>query len=167
MKFLVVFARVEIWALIALIVAVIAFATCSDSGELVDSNDPPQGNLSVSSDPVSEPDSGEVIGSQEAQTALNVSAQIAERSDSGWRIELALEGLSPSEQTIELNESTVAVETESGAELGWFFKPFREQIALSPTEQRTATIDLWLTNPPADRLLVTLGGETFEASLNQ
>ncbi len=158
MPFLVVFKRFEVWLLLAVVAALVAFAIRPEAKQPgggaapVSRSDP--GPSLVETPPIPEPE----------RAAVSLREVRVESSSDGLIVETVLEGRSPTGGDLVLDEANVSATTGAGEPVSLFFEPFREPVALSAEEDSLATLRWWLARP-AESLAVRVGGETIPVEL--
>ncbi len=160
MPFLVILKRFEIWLLIAVVFALLAFAFRPEPGALpqADGDTPggivPGAGKGESAIPI--PDAPE--------EAFAVEEVKVTPTKGGMIVELTLSGRSPSGTDLALDESSVTATTDEGEPVNRYFEPFREPALLLASGDSVATLKWWLERP-ADAIWLDLQGERVKADL--
>lgn len=158
MKTRIIFKRIEIWLLYAVMIGLLVYAF-KPGDEVMD---PVIDNLVVLSD-----ESGSFAPevTEEPEKEILVVEKVDVRpAQQGQIVEVTLVGRTPEGGEARLDESTVTATTGSGIPVGFFFEPFRLVGSLDGEEDSLATVKLWLEEP-AEVVLLEFQGKTLRAEL--
>ncbi|MEM9281922.1 MAG: hypothetical protein AAGA96_08855 [Verrucomicrobiota bacterium] len=161
-KYLIIFKRAEIWLLLVTVAGLIAFSFQSDDLSQPYDETEPEIAVLTGKGPVQSPSMLAVVD----KPLLMVEEVTLLQTEEGSIVELTLLGRSPDGEDLELNDSSLKAETDTGDSVQFFFEPFRESAMLRGEGESLATVRLWLGSP-AERLLLEVRGETFSAELPQ
>ena len=158
MRTLIIFKRIEIWLLFAVMIGLIVFALITPE-EIAD----PAGSEPVVLSHESESMAPEV--SVEPERDLIVVEKVNVRpAQKGRIVEVTLLGRTPKGDEVVLDDSTVIATTEGGKPIGFFFEPFRQFGSLAGDENSLATVKLWLEEP-TQVVWLEFKGEKLKAEL--
>jgi hypothetical protein len=162
MPFLVILKRFEVWLLLAIVAALVAFAfqpgpspedpTAPVGGPVMAVADP---DKLTNEDPAALP---------EETSVLSLGGVVVEPSGGGWIVETTLAGRSPTGADLVLDESSVTAANDRGEPVARFFEPFRGSAALAGGEDSMATLRWWLPRP-AESLRLDVGGASLAVDL--
>ncbi len=158
MKTRIIFKRIEIWLLFAVMIGLLVYAF-KPGDEVMD---PVIDNPVVLSD-----ESGSFAPevTEEPEKEILVVEKVDVRpAQQGQIVEVTLVGRTPEGGEVRLDESTVTATTGSGIPVGFFFEPFRLVGSLDGEEDSLATVKLWLEEP-AEVVLLEFQGKTLRAEL--
>ena len=159
MPLLVILKRFEVWLLIAVVFALLAFAFRPEARLLPDAGDKPSKRLPETiAGGTSLPDPAP------PDKSFTVDEVKVTPTKGGRIVELTLSGRSPTGEDIPLDESSVSATTGDGELVNRFFEPFREPAALPATGDSIATLKWWLESP-TDVIWLDLQGERVKAEL--
>lgn len=160
MPLLVILKRFEVWLLITLVFALLAFAFRPEPPPL-----PLNGGEAVKPVPVAAV-KGEATLPDPAlpDESFAVDEVKVTPTKGGMIVELTLSGRSPTGMDISLDETGVTATTGEGEPVNRFFEPFREPAVLLASGDSIATLKWWLESP-ADVLWLDLQGERVKAEL--
>jgi hypothetical protein len=164
MKYLVVLKRFEIWLLLVVAGFLVVQAFRSDDpkpGREAEKNPVVLGGNEVPAE--TEPRQPE---DESIESDFQVEAVEVAQSGQGRIVEVTLLARSVNGQEIEIDESTLRAETESGVAVNHFFEPFRTVERISPDEPSLVTAKFWLEEPAA-ALWIRFQGERRRAELRE
>ncbi len=158
MRTLVIFKRIEIWLLFAVMIGLVVFAL----KPAPDFDDPKSDSPVVLSD---ESDAlvPEVPAEPEKEVLVVEKVDVVS-TQQGQIVEVTLLGRAPEGNEARLDESTVLARTEGGEPVSFFFEPFRQYSSLDGEEDSLATVKLWLEEP-AEVVWLEFQGKTLKAAL--
>ena len=158
MKTRIIFKRIEIWLIFAVMIGLLVYAFKPGDEVL----DPVIDNLVVISD---ESGSFATEVTEEREKEILVVEKVDVRpAQQGQIVEVTLVGRTPEGGEARLDESTITATTGSGIPVGFFFEPFRLVGSLDGEEDSLATVKLWLEEP-AEVVLLEFQGKTLRAEL--
>ncbi len=156
MSFLVVFKRIEVWMLLAVVSGVLWIALMPESGE------PAQKPIPVAAP--GEPNPLPDKAPQEEAPILVVREVRMIESGGGTIIETILAGRSPTGSELLLDEASVRATTATGETVPRFFEPFQTPTLLAGTTETEATLRWWLT-APAEEIWLEISGLRLRAGV--
>lgn len=151
MSYLVLLKRFEIWLLLGVVAALIAFALQPSADEVADSGNPktpkpvdpvvlvedsPEENPETSEAPVEEP------------ASFQVDSVVAEPTEEGRIVEVTLLARSDTGSEVRADESRLRATTDEGREAPRFFEPFREDPIIPADEASLIQVRFWLESVP-------------------
>jgi len=159
MPLLVILKRFEVWLLITVVFALLAFAFRPEARPLPDAGDKPSQRLPETiAGGTSLPDPAP------PDKSFTVDEVKVTPTKGGRIVALTLSGRSPTGEDIPLDESSVSATTGEGELVNRFFEPFREPAALPASGDSIATLKWWLESP-TDVIWLDLQGERVKAEL--
>lgn len=162
MLFLVVLKRFEVWLLLAVVAALIAFAFRSGTdGEGAATEAPIVLAESLGTKPPPERPLNE---SQRTPETLRIGEVRMIPSEGGIIVETVLTGRSPSGTDLVLDEGAVSATNEAGEAVPRFFEPFREPETLLGEGDSLASVRWWLVNPEKS-IWIAVGDRRLKADL--
>lgn len=159
MPLLVILKRFEVWLLLAVVFALLAFAFRPEP-ELppLAAEEPAKAIPAITAEKTILPDP-ELPDESFAVDDVKVTP-----TKGGMIVELTLSGRSPTGADIALDESSVTATTGEGEPVNRFFEPFREPAVLLASGDSIATLKWWLETP-AELIWLDLQGERVRAEL--
>jgi hypothetical protein len=158
MPLLVILKRFEVWLLLAVVFALIAFAFRPEPQSLPPGEKP---GLPLSGSTTENSSLPDPAVPDEAFAVDDVKVT---PTKGGMIVELTLSGRSPTGADLTLDESSVSATTGEGEPVNRFFEPFREPAVLLASGDSVATLKWWLERP-ADVIWLDLEGERVKAEL--
>lgn len=158
MPLLVILKRFEVWLLLAVVFALLAFAFRPEPQPSPPGEKPELPLSGTTTENSSLPDPAV---NDEAFAVDDVKVT---PTKGGMIVELTLSGRSPTGADLTLDESSVSATTGEGEPVNRFFEPFREPAVLLASGDSVATLKWWLERP-ADVIWLELEGERVKAEL--
>lgn len=160
MPFLVILKRFEVWLLLGIVAALLAFALQPEplAEEPVGADGPAIAGEAAGP--------GAPAGGGPAEKVLEKASPFAllgvrmEESGGGWIVETRVAGRPPAGADLDLDDASVTAATGSGEPVERFFEPFREAASWRGGDDSVATLRWWLPRR-AESLVLQVG----EASL--
>jgi hypothetical protein len=162
MTFLVILKRFEVWLLLAIVAALVAFAF--QPGPSPEDPTAPAGGPVTAVVIPDKPTKEDPAAPPEEASVLSLGAVKVEPSGGGWIVETTLAGRSPTGSDLVLDESSVTAAHDRGEPVARFFEPFRGSAALAGGEDSMATLRWWLPRP-AESLRLDVGGASLAVDL--
>jgi hypothetical protein len=162
MTFLVILKRFEVWLLLAIVAALVAFAF-QPAPSPEDPAAPTGATAAAAVDP-DKPTTEDPGALPEKTPLLALDGVKMVPSGGGWIVETTLAGKSPTGSDLVLDESAVTAANDRGEPVARFFEPFRGTATLAAGEESVATLRWWLPRP-ADALRLDIGGTSLAADL--
>lgn len=159
MPLLVILKRFEVWLLLAVVFALLAFAFRPEPQP-----SPLTGDKSAETVPAITAEKTNLPDPEVPDEALAVEDVKVTPTKGGMIVELTLSGRSPTGADLILDESSVTATTGEGEPVNRFFEPFRERAVLLASGDSIATLKWWLERP-ADVIWLDLEGERVKAEL--
>lgn len=158
MRTLIIFKRIEIWLLFAVMIGLMVFALKTPE-EVADSMVSEPVVLSHESDSIATE-----VPVESKRDSIVVEKVNVKPTQQGRIVEVTLLGRTQKGDEFVLNDSTVIATTEEGRPVGFFFEPFRQFGSLTDDENSFATVKLWLEEP-TQVLWLEFKGEKLKAEL--
>jgi hypothetical protein len=160
MPFLVILKRFEVWLLIAVVFALLAFAFRPEPASLPQAG----GDTPTKALPGVGKGESDIPNPDAPKEIFAVEEVKVTPTKGGMIVELTLSGRSPSGTDLALDESSVTATTDEGEPVNRYFEPFREPAVLLASGGSVATLKWWLERP-ADAIWLDLHGERVKAEL--
>lgn len=158
MRTLIIFKRIEIWLLFAVMIGLMVFALKTPE-EVADSMVSEPVVLSHESDSIATE-----VPVESKRDSIVVEKVNVKPTQQGRIVEVTLLGRTQKGDEFVLNDSTVIATTEEGRPVGFFFEPFRQFGSLTDDENSFATVKLWLEEP-TQVVWLEFKGEKLKAEL--
>lgn len=158
MRTLIIFKRIEIWLLFAVMIGLMVFALKTPE-EVADSIGSEPVVLSHESDSIATE-----VPVESKRDSIVVEKVNVKPTQQGRIVEVTLLGRTQKGDEFVLNDSTVIATTEEGRPVGFFFEPFRQFGSLTDDENSFATVKLWLEEP-TQVVWLEFKGEKLKAEL--
>lgn len=159
MPLLVILKRFEVWLLLAVVFALLAFAFRPEPQP-----SPLAGDKSAETVPAITAEKTNLPDPEVPAEAFAVEDVKVTPTKGGMIVELTLSGRSPTGADLTLDESSVTATTGEGEPVNRFFEPFREPAVLLASGDSIATLKWWLESP-AEVIWLDLQGDRVKAEL--